>query len=291
VTNFFKPASQKDPDKLTWRIVNDSLVIGRYNPEPQPHRPRKELPIKIAAFDLDDTLISATGAKFARSANAWKWWHPSVPGRLRQLHDDGYLVAIFSNQGNVSLRTDPKSLKKDTASLSNLKDQIGNILPQLDFEVSMYGATGQDRYRKPRIGMWEELLEDYDLEKEVDVDMNESFYVGDAAGRAKTDKRKKDFAASDRELAANIGIKFKTPEEFFLEEPAAVFAHEFDPTGYLYKEANGAVSASFPRKNPQELVIFCGSPGAGKSSYYWKMLQPLGYERVNQDILKTVSHA
>jgi bifunctional polynucleotide phosphatase/kinase len=32
----------------------------------------------------------------------------------------------------------------------------------------------------------------------------------------------------------------------------------------------------------------CGSPGAGKSSYYWKHLQPLGYARVNQDVLKTV---
>jgi bifunctional polynucleotide phosphatase/kinase len=37
-----------------------------------------------------------------------------------------------------------------------------------------------------------------------------------------------------------------------------------------------------------ELVIFCGSPGAGKSTYYWNHLEPLGYERVNQDILKTV---
>ena len=45
----------------------------------------------------------------------------------------------------------------------------------------------------------------------------------------------------------------------------------------------------FTRKHPLELVIFCGSPGAGKSSYYWNNLEPLGYERVNQDILKTVS--
>jgi bifunctional polynucleotide phosphatase/kinase len=36
-----------------------------------------------------------------------------------------------------------------------------------------------------------------------------------------------------------------------------------------------------------ELIIFCGSPGAGKSTFYWQHLQPLGYERVNQDILKT----
>jgi bifunctional polynucleotide phosphatase/kinase len=38
-----------------------------------------------------------------------------------------------------------------------------------------------------------------------------------------------------------------------------------------------------------DIVLLCGSPGAGKSSYYWRNLQPLGYGRVNQDILKTVS--
>lgn len=45
---------------------------------------------------------------------------------------------------------------------------------------------------------------------------------------------------------------------------------------------------TFEKRNPLDLVIFCGSPGAGKSTFYWKYLQPLGYERVNQDILKTV---
>ena len=44
----------------------------------------------------------------------------------------------------------------------------------------------------------------------------------------------------------------------------------------------------FTKKNPLELVIFVASPGAGKSTFYWNHLKPLGYERVNQDILKTV---
>lgn len=38
-----------------------------------------------------------------------------------------------------------------------------------------------------------------------------------------------------------------------------------------------------------DIVLLVGSPGAGKSSFYWRHLQPLGYGRVNQDILKTVS--
>lgn len=52
---------------------------------------------------------------------------------------------------------------------------------------------------------------------------------------------------------------------------------------------NKAAAASFSKLNPQDLVIFCGSPGSGKSTFYWKFLEPLKYERVNQDTLKSVS--
>lgn len=35
----------------------------------------------------------------------------------------------------------------------------------------------------------------------------------------------------------------------------------------------------------QQLIVFVGSPGAGKSTFYWHKLQPVGVERVNQDLL------
>lgn len=121
-----------------------------------------------------------------------------MPAKLKKLHNDGHLVIIISNQGNISLKDNAKSLQKDTTSLVNFKAQLTAILRQLDFPISVYAATAQDRYRKPRIGMWQELLEDHDLEAEGAVDLEGSFYVGDAAGRAKTDKRRKDHACSDR---------------------------------------------------------------------------------------------
>jgi len=42
------------------------------------------------------------------------------------------------------------------------------------------------------------------------------------------------------------------------------------------------------KMNELDILILCGSPGAGKSTFYWTYLRPLGYERVNQDILRTV---
>jgi hypothetical protein len=118
-----------------------------------------------------------------------------------------------------------------------------------------------------------------------------------------------------RNFAANAGIQFHTPEEYFLHEDPRPFAREFDPTVYLHEKAVRSTTAgeyrdSHPHRsrvnhpgtdsisevtkplsktNPLDIILFCGSPGAGKSSFYWRNLQPLGYGRVNQDILKTVS--
>lgn len=198
MASFFKPASQKEPEKLVWRIVASSLIAGRYDAPNVPPQSRT-LPVKIAAFDLDDTIIIPnTGSKWARSATSWRWFDSSVPGRLKQLYDEGYIVVVLSNQGNISLKENSKTPLRDTASLGNLKSQIAAVFKQLDLPISIYAATAQDRYRKPRTGMWDEMLEDYDLQAEGAVDLANSFYIGDAAGREKTDKRKKDHATSDR---------------------------------------------------------------------------------------------
>ncbi len=46
---------------------------------------------------------------------------------------------------------------------------------------------------------------------------------------------------------------------------------------------------AFSKRNRQDIVLFVGSPGAGKSTFYWRNLQGLSYMRINQDILKSVS--
>ena len=172
--------------------------MGQYDASSSGPRPRT-LPVKIAAFDLDDTLITPNeGKTWDRSATSWKWWDTSVPGKLRSLHNDGYLVVILSNQGTISLKDNKKSLQKDMTSLTNFKSQLSSMLTQLDLPINVYAATAQDKYRKPRIGMWEEVLDDYDLQAEGALDIANSVYIGDAAGREKTDKRRKDHATSDR---------------------------------------------------------------------------------------------
>ena len=290
VANFFTPASQKEPEKVSFQIIHDSLLIARY--ENATASRSKSGPLKIAAFDFDDTLIATkSGLKFARGEDDWRWWHPSVPGRLKELQSQGYSIVIISNQAAVSLRSDSKTPKHGMKSLSNLKGKVCAVLKALDLPICVYAATEKDLYRKPRTGMWEQVLKDYGVGAES-VDLEASLFVGDAGGRAedKTKGRKKDHSCSDRDLAANIGINFQTPEEFFLGEEAKPFTRAFEPATYLDTELTSQTDATpviFTKKNAKDLVLFCGSPGAGKSTFYWRHMQPLGYERVNQDILKS----
>ncbi|KAL1835265.1 hypothetical protein VTK73DRAFT_5867 [Phialemonium thermophilum] len=94
VTAFFTPASQKKRDPVVWteRSPDDdtppTLLVAKYVPERGEDQPLSQRR-KIAAFDLDSTLItSASGKKHADSATDWKWWDRSVPGRLKQLYDE-----------------------------------------------------------------------------------------------------------------------------------------------------------------------------------------------------------
>lgn len=96
---------------------------------------------------------------------------------------------------------------------------------------------------------------------------------------------KKDHSIADRLFALNIGIPFKTPEEFFHGARAAPFTlPEFDPrniedTPLLEPED------SFLTSDEQELIVFVGSPGSGKSHVCKSKLVPHGYVHVNRDQL------
>jgi bifunctional polynucleotide phosphatase/kinase len=293
IANFFKPASEKEPEKTTFRVVHETLLTAHYNPtqgsQTQSERSR---PVKIAAFDFDDTLITTkSGLKFARGEDDWRWWHPSVPSKLRQLSEEGYTIVVVSNQAAVILKADPK-VPSGMKSLNNLKGKVAAVFNALapGEDVRFYAATGYDTFRKPRTGMWEQLLADLGIGK-GEVDLEGSVFVGDAAGREGEAKgRKKDHSCSDRDFATNVGMGFSTPEEFFLGEEVKPFVRTFEPKRYLESELEAGTDATpvlFTKKAEVEVVVFCGSPGAGKSTFYWKHMQPLGFERVNQDILKT----
>ncbi|KAF5559644.1 bifunctional polynucleotide phosphatase kinase, partial [Fusarium napiforme] len=302
-TNFFTPASQKPKDPTVWseRSPNDdtpaTLLVGRFDGVKEDRTIKRR---KIAAFDLDSTLIStASGKKHASSGTDWKWWDNSVPAKLRELYQDGYRVVILSNQAGLTLHFDPKSkAPKATAQkrVTEFKQKCSAVLNSLNLPTCVYAATEHDIYRKPRTGMWKELCDDYDI-SESEIDLGNSVFVGDAGGRTATLGKgpdgvaaaAKDFSCSDRNFAHNVGIQYQTPEEFFLGQKPRSFAREFDLSEHPFVDdaESGNSVVAFDRTNDKDIILFCGPPGAGKSTFYWKSLKPLGYERINQDQLKT----
>ncbi|KHN94351.1 DNA kinase/phosphatase Pnk1 [Metarhizium album ARSEF 1941] len=307
VANFFTPTSQKPKDRTTWSErgpsddVPATLLVGRYVPDA--HVSGKKPKKRIAAFDLDSTLIvTSSGKKHAGDGRDWKWWHPHVPGILQELSKEkDYQVVILSNQGGLALNFDPSSKgPKGNAQkrVADFKQKCSAILASLDIPTTIYAATERDGYRKPNTEMWKEVCEDYDI-PENEVDLKHSFFVGDAGGRVAglgrsggdgAASKAKDFSCSDRNFAHNVGIAYKTPEEYFLGESPRDFVRDFDVAKFPFDDG-GTLSDGlfhvFERKNDKDVVLFCGPPGAGKSTFFWRYLKPLGYERVNQDTLKS----
>ena len=134
-------------------------------------------------------------------------------------------------------------------------------------------ATHDDKYRKPLVGMWDMFLENNGLTRE-DIDPQQSFYIGDAAGRKKGPQRKKnDFSDNDYKFALNVGLQFQTPEMFFLEQKEELPTFDFDPKKWKVdekeKEKFLEEVEKMKRENKEKKTMYMmvGSPGAGKSTF------------------------
>ncbi|XP_042332183.1 bifunctional polynucleotide phosphatase/kinase isoform X2 [Sceloporus undulatus] len=210
---------------------------------------------KVAGFDLDGTIITTQSGKvFPTSPDDWRILYPEVPHKLKQLQSEGYKLVIFTNQLGISRgRLRPEVFKA----------KVEAVIERLGIPLQANGGLA--------------------------VSLQESVYVGDAAGRPPNwapGHKKKDFSCSDRLFALNAGLPFYTPEEYFLGWKKASFVlpnfdpRTLDPKACLYDPPEACLASSSP-----ELVVAVGFPAAGKSTFLKKHLVSVGYVYANRDTL------
>ncbi|GAA5852634.1 hypothetical protein JCM8547_002572 [Rhodosporidiobolus lusitaniae] len=232
---------------------------------------------KVAAFDIDGTVIEPKeGRKFPRDETDWQFLYPNVVRKIREAHATGFAIVLISNQAGQ-----PKQQEK-------FKRKMPLLCKNINVPLHVFAAWSYDNYRKSATGMWDAYVEEFNGGKTIDY--SQSFYVGDAAGRDG------DHNDTDRKMAMNCGLRFYTPEEWFLDKPARPYtlrgwnAGQHDHTLPLYSPTSTPLlphRLSEFDSHPPEVVLFVGFPGSGKTSFYKRHFAASGYVHVNQDTLKT----
>ncbi|SIO73924.1 Polynucleotide kinase 3 phosphatase [Babesia microti strain RI] len=170
---------------------------------------------KIAAFDLDSTLVYTPSFYTTRaitsrpsggliiSPNDYVLYSPKVTKYLERYHMLGYVIVIFSNQKGPS----------DAGLLYNVKARMDNIFSEFKLKSSsaqlplhVVFSTSNDKYRKPKPGMYRFFKEH--LNNGLDSDLDYSFYVGDAAGRIYDNKLKNAMAKNLKKALDKLNINF-----------------------------------------------------------------------------------
>ena len=161
---------------------------------------------------MDWTLIrTKTGKVFPKDEFDWLPLYDDLTlSKLRQVHEQGYLIVIFTNQAGVI-----RGYSGSTAyTISEKFKAIGAMagVPMI-FMASTYEHL---EYRKPDTGLWQLLLKEILEIEGCKIDKESSFYCGDAAGRKQ--KPFNDHSNDDHFFSVNLQVKFYTPEMYFLGE-------------------------------------------------------------------------
>ncbi|SBT36921.1 bifunctional polynucleotide phosphatase/kinase, putative (PNKP) [Plasmodium ovale wallikeri] len=233
-----------------WNIVEDSLLYRIVKDK------EDKIYKKIFAFDLDNTLIlSRSFFKPAQNENDYMFY-TDIIDFLKKKRSEDYKIIIFSNQKGVST---------GKISLLNIVNRVDDIIQKIGIPLECYLALKNDKYRKPRTGMYKFAEENNKCKIE------EIIYVGDNANRIYDDNFKKqfinhlkyiykknkvnvnineiekrlkrDYTDTDLKFALNINATFYTPEELFLNIKNNLSAEfSFIPMNLLKNEdARGTV--------------------------------------------------
>jgi DNA 3'-phosphatase len=178
--------------------------------------PEAEGAIAVAFFDADSTLrVSKSGSVSANAVDDVNIL-PFAAQHLARVANEGFLVAIVSNQGGVADGILPFRVAEGALAFTVAQlDRLGGHVHYFDM------AEKRDEFRKPEIGMATKL-DSLLLERCGNgIDFERSFMVGDSGFKKGVDgphpdgRPADDFSNSDRLFAENLEIPFHEPTDFF----------------------------------------------------------------------------
>jgi len=204
----------------------------------------------MAAFDFDWTMVNPKNGKtFPSNIDDWEWLYSTVPDKIKEYHQQGYMIVIFTNQS--------KPWKYQ---------QIQLVAKLLEIPLFVVIATQRTEY-KPNLILLETLLKEVEEGEEIEekqINKQKSFFVGDALGR------KSDFSDCDKVFAENIGIPYYSPESIF-DNLQKVFE-----------------LPKIPLSDNPEIIIMMGYPGSGKTTIAKEICKDERYVHIASDIYKTL---
>lgn len=251
-------------------------------------------PVRVASFDLDDTIIHCPTNR--KGSQKWTLLNSNISKKITKLVEDNYIIVLFTNQSGMGSNKSFNKLEWRKA-MNNLCKILFSGINNGEYYFATYVAKKYDLYRKPNIGLWQQMK--LDLKDEFDIiDIKiskKSFFCGDAAGRIQPSQFKKkihptsnkgDHSDTDIKFALNIKIDFLTPEEFYLKNvPIIDYRLSGIDPHQLIKTVVDSSYNFVPRK--KEMIIMIGLPGAGKTEFVKKYILVEKYIHINRDTCKT----
>ena len=165
------------------------------------------------------------------------------------------------------------------------------VVALLDCDCIALVVGYYDIYRKPAIGSFRYLQSLF--ASPIDTS---SFFCGDTYGwrvASSSPLGKKPKKLTDILFAKNCGVPFYTPTDFFSASsllptsPYPFPTPAFDPSSLRRAPETDLRALVRPKDSLPEVVLLIGPPASGKSHICEAFFED--YERVSQDVLKTLS--
>ncbi|KAG7340514.1 oxidoreductase, aldo/keto reductase [Nitzschia inconspicua] len=271
VSSAIVPTRAPTPSNVRWESLHDQHVLVRIPPLSGNPFVRR----KVAAFDLDGTLFKWSNESpgfWPNRLEHYELWNKGVIRKLQSLYDDeGYLLVLFTNQGGIQ-----KAHSGKRATLvKSIVDWLASLLDRPLCAIASTRSTKKSpdsSFHKPSPHMWHKVLtsrifgQGSGLDRTVpEYDLAASFFVGDSADEDDSQ------GGVDRKFAANVGISFFTPEDYFGPSNKELRSklQQLDCTDRtIPKEAVEARKSLLGGYlSGPILLILAGVQGSGKSSF------------------------